>query len=319
MERDDWRAEPIRDEFYRIVATRQSLVTAREERAVATADRAVAASVGGLTGSVLLLTAFAGYIIRAIVHPVRRTAAMADRLANGDLSARTPETGVSEIGGLERSFNRMAASLQESHAELSTSRSRILAAADRARQRIEHDLHDGAQQQLVAVILELKTVQSAIPAAQPWLKAKAARAADELVGVLDGLRELSHGIHPAVLSKGGLPPALRALARRSPVPVTLDVDVPQRLFEPIEVAAYYVVSEALTNTAKHAQRPTSTSRRGPATTSCTWPFTMTVSEAPHWGTARAWLASPTGYERWAASSPSTAPTGKEAPCGHAFP
>ncbi|REE66261.1 signal transduction histidine kinase [Streptomyces sp. 3212.3] len=252
MERDDWRAEPIRDEFYRIVATRQSLVTAREERAVATADRAVAASVGGLTGSVLLLTAFSGYIIRAIVHPVRRTAAMADRLANGDLSARTPETGVSEIGGLERSFNRMADSLQESHAELSTSRSRILAAADRARQRIEHDLHDGAQQQLVAVILELKTVQSAIPAAQPELKAKAARAADELVGVLDGLRELSHGIHPAVLSKGGLPPALRALARRSPVPVELDVDVPRRLSEPIEVAAYYVVSEALTNTAKHA-------------------------------------------------------------------
>ncbi|MGW2937317.1 HAMP domain-containing protein [Streptomyces sp. NPDC001156] len=252
MERDDWRAEPIRDEFYRIVATRQSLVTAREEHAVATADRAVAASVAGLTGSMLLITAFAGYIIRAIVRPVRHVAATADRLAHGDLTARTPETGVSEIGGLERSFNRMADSLQESHAELSTSRSRILAAADQARRRIEHDLHDGAQQQLVSLVLELKEAQSAVPAGQPELKAKMVRAADTLVGVLDNLRELSHGIHPAVLSEGGLPPALRALARRSPVPVELDVDAPRRLSEPIEVAAYYVVSEALANTAKHA-------------------------------------------------------------------
>ncbi|MET8783835.1 HAMP domain-containing protein [Streptomyces sp. NPDC004589] len=252
-ERDDWRAEPIRDAFHRIMATEQSLATAREERAEATANRAIAATVGGLTGSVLLITAFAGYILRAIVHPVRQTAAMADRLANGDLKARTPETGAGEVGVLERSFNRMADSLQESHAELSTSRSRILAAADQARRRIEHDLHDGAQQQLVALVLELKTAQSVIPTAQPELKAKMSRAAERLVGVLDDLRELSHGIHPAVLSKGGLPPALRALARRSPVPVELDVQVPQRLPERIEVAAYYVASEALANTAKHAQ------------------------------------------------------------------
>ncbi|MGW0086258.1 sensor histidine kinase [Streptomyces sp. NPDC003393] len=79
-----------------------------------------------------------------------------------------------------------------------------------------------------------------------------ARATDSLLAVLEELRELSRGIHPAVLSEGGLPPALKALARRSPVPVEVDVDVPRRLPEPIEVAAYYVASEALANTAKHA-------------------------------------------------------------------
>ncbi|MGW9026654.1 HAMP domain-containing protein [Streptomyces sp. NPDC055722] len=177
IEQDNWRVEPIRDEFHRLVATEQTLATTREERAAAAADRAVAATVAGLTGSVVLITGFAGYTIRAIVHPVRQAAAMADRLANGDLTARTPETGVGEIGGLERSFNRMADSLQESHAELSTSRSRILAAADQARRRIERDLHDGAQQQLVSLVLELKEAQSAVPAGQPELKAKIVRAA----------------------------------------------------------------------------------------------------------------------------------------------
>jgi signal transduction histidine kinase len=83
-----------------------------------------------------------------------------------------------------------------------------------------------------------------------------ARLADGLVGATNELRELSRGIHPAILSEGGLPPALKTLARRSVVPVELDVDVPARLPEQVEVAAYYVVSEALTNAAKHAQAST---------------------------------------------------------------
>jgi signal transduction histidine kinase len=251
-EESNRRVEAIRDDFHRIVVTEQNLAAVREERAAAIANQAVVATVGGLTGSVVLIIGFAGYVTRALVHPVRRAAAMAGRLASGDLTARMLETEVGEIGVLERSFNRMADSLQESHAELCTSRSRILAAADQARRRIERDLHDGAQQRLVALVLELRAAQSAVPTDQPELKARVVRVTESLLAALDDLRELSRGIHPAVLSEGGLPPALRALARRSLVPVELDVDVPQRLPEPVEVAAYYVVSEALANTAKHA-------------------------------------------------------------------
>lgn len=249
---NDRRVAAVRDECHRIVLTERKLAAAREERAAGIANQAVMASVGGLAGSVVLVIGYAGYVTRAVVHPVRQAATMAGRLAGGDMNARTPETGVGEIGVLERSFNRMADSLQESHAELSTSRCRILAAADEARRRIERDLHDGTQQRLVSLVLELRAAQGAVPANQPELKARMARVTKSLLAALDELRELSRGIHPAILSQGGLVAALRALARRSLVPVELDVDVPQRLPEPVEVAAYYVVSEALANTAKHA-------------------------------------------------------------------
>ncbi|MFF5142791.1 HAMP domain-containing protein [Streptomyces sp. NPDC013157] len=249
---DDRRFQVILDGFHDLVATEQTMAKEREAHAATPTDQAVAATIAGLSGSVVTTIGVACYVIRAIVDPVRRTAAMADQLANGDLTARTPETAVGEIGLLERSFNRMADSLEQGHAELSTSRSRILAATDQARRSIERDLHDGTQQRLVALLLELQVAESTVPAGQRELRARISRAAESLKGVLDDLHELSRGIHPAVLIRGGLAPALRALARRSPVPVELDVDVPRRLPEPIEVAAYYVVSEALTNTAKHA-------------------------------------------------------------------
>jgi signal transduction histidine kinase len=251
-EEDNRRFQVIQDGFNEIVAAEQNMAKEREEHAATPTDQAVAATIAGLTGSVVVTIGVGGYITRAIVHPVRRTAAMADQLANGDLTARTRETAVGEIGLLERSFNRMADRLQEGHAELSTSRSRILAATDQARRSIERDLHDGTQQRLVALLLDLRVAERTVPADQPELRNRISRAAESLKGVLDDLQELSRGIHPAVLSRGGLAPALRALARRSPVPVELDVDVPRRLPEPIEVGAYYVVSEALANTAKHA-------------------------------------------------------------------
>ncbi|MEW1774437.1 CHASE3 domain-containing protein [Streptomyces sp. NPDC086777] len=250
---DNRRFQVILDGFHDLVATEQNMAKEREAHAATPTDQAVAATIAGLTGSVVTTIGVAGYVIRAIVRPVRRTAAMADQLANGELTARTPETAVGEIGLLERSFNRMADSLEKSHAELSTSRSRILAATDQARRSIERDLHDGTQQRLVALLLELQVAGSTVPADQRELRARISRAAESLKAVLDDLHELSRGIHPAVLTRGGLAPALRALARRSPVPVELDVDVPRRLPEPVEVAAYYVVSEALTNTAKHAR------------------------------------------------------------------
>ncbi|GAA1266314.1 hypothetical protein GCM10009609_31860 [Pseudonocardia aurantiaca] len=141
----------------------------------------------------------------------------------------------------------------DSRAQLTASRARIVAAADAARRRIERDLHDGTQQRLVSLGLELRVAQSAVPADLPALQVQVGRVADELIGVIEELREISHGIHPAILSEGGLGPALRTLARRTAIPVELEFRAQNRSRERIEVAAYYVVSEALTNTTKHAR------------------------------------------------------------------
>jgi signal transduction histidine kinase len=140
----------------------------------------------------------------------------------------------------------------EARAEVAASRARIVAAADQARQRIERDLHDGAQQRLVSLALQLRDAQAVVPPALGELRAQLGNAVTSANDALDEVREIARGIHPAVLGSGGLRPALRALARRSPVPVRLDVHVEQRLPEHVEVSAYYVVTEALTNVAKHA-------------------------------------------------------------------
>jgi signal transduction histidine kinase len=245
--------DAMRAEFARLIATEQSLEAVRQERSDQAARRAIAATVGGLAGSVLLIIGFAVYLQRAIVRPVLAAAAMAGRLAGGELSARMSPTGVGEISALQRSFNTMAASLEHSRAELAASRTRIVTASDQTRRRIERDLHDGIQQRLVSLGLEIRAVQAGVPAELPGLRGELDRLAGALGGAVDELRELSRGIHPAILSAGGLGPALRALARRSAVPVELEVPLQGRLPEPVEVAAYYVVSEALANAAKHAQ------------------------------------------------------------------
>jgi signal transduction histidine kinase len=141
----------------------------------------------------------------------------------------------------------------DSRAELVASRARVVAAGDEARRRIERDLHDGAQQQLVTLALKLRTLASTVPAELKELHVDIGEVAKGIDGVLDELRELSRGIHPAVLSQGGLGPALKALARRAPLPVEVEVHLPERPPERIEVAVYYVVVEALTNLAKHGQ------------------------------------------------------------------
>jgi len=141
----------------------------------------------------------------------------------------------------------------DSHAQLTASRTRIVAATDDARRRIERDLHDGIQQRLVTLSLTLGVARSTVPAGLSELQTLLREAADELTMVIDELRELARGIHPAILSDGGLGPALRTLARRAAIPVELDIRTHTRPADPIEVAAYYVVSEALTNTAKHGR------------------------------------------------------------------
>ena len=140
----------------------------------------------------------------------------------------------------------------EAQAALAASRARIVAAADAARRRIERDLHDGAQQRLVSLALQLRAAQAAAPREAGELASRLDGAVAEVTGVLDELGEIARGIHPAVLTNGGLRPALKVLARRSAVPVGLDVQVTGRLPESAEIATYYAVAEALTNTAKHA-------------------------------------------------------------------
>jgi len=141
----------------------------------------------------------------------------------------------------------------EAQAALAVSRARIVATADATRRRIERDLHDGAQQRLVSLALDVRTAQAAVAGG---VAQQLDRIATGLDDVLDELREIARGLHPAILAERGLPPAIKTLARRSTVPVRVRVQVAGRLPEPVEIAAYYTVAEALTNAAKHARAAT---------------------------------------------------------------
>jgi signal transduction histidine kinase len=140
----------------------------------------------------------------------------------------------------------------QSRAELSASRARIVAAADETRRRLERDLHDGIQQRLVSLALKAGII-ARTPRRVHEIQGELSLLANGLGTALDELREVSHGIHPAILSEAGLGPALEALARRSAVPVELDLNLGPRLGEHVEAAGYYIASEAITNVAKHAQ------------------------------------------------------------------
>jgi signal transduction histidine kinase len=141
----------------------------------------------------------------------------------------------------------------EAQAELTTSRARVVASADDTRRRIERDLHDGAQQHLVSLALQLRAAQASVPPDLDELATELDRVVNGLTNAFVELREFARGIHPAILAEGGLGSALKPLVRRSAVPVELDLRAEGRLPEPVEVAAYYIVSEALANAAKHAQ------------------------------------------------------------------
>jgi signal transduction histidine kinase len=139
------------------------------------------------------------------------------------------------------------------YGQLAASRARVVVTADETRRRIERNLHDGAQQRLVALALELRMAQAEVSPTAGQLRTRLDRAIDQASSAIEELRDLSRGIHPAMLTERGLGPALRALGRRSPIPVSLDVRVPERLPDQVEVSAYYIVAEALTNTAKHSR------------------------------------------------------------------
>jgi signal transduction histidine kinase len=410
------RVDAMRVQFDDLLNAQRGVDARSQASAESAARRASAAAAAGIAGSVALIALFAAYLTYAIVRPVRRAAAMARRFAGGDLAARMPETGMGEIGTLERAFNVMGSSLErsrdelaalaaeqaalrrvatlvargappaevftavseevgrllsadltfvaryegddaasivgawsatgdatalgtryrdpdpsvsrlvretgrparvdsyhdepgdgpaalgiraavgapitvagrlwglvtvasktrepppgtearlgdftelvataianaEAQAELTASRARIVATADETRRRIERDLHDGAQQRLASLALRLRAAQASVPPDLQELATELNRVAAGLNAALEELREFARGIHPAILAEGGLDRALRTLARRSVVPVDVTVRMERRLPDPIEVGAYYVVSEGLANVAKHA-------------------------------------------------------------------
>jgi signal transduction histidine kinase len=154
----------------------------------------------------------------------------------------------------------VSAALAEADAreQLAASRARIVEASYEARRRIERDLHDGAQQRLVAARMELTLLDRQLEDVPDRARASLERAREQLDSGLKELRDLARGIHPTVLTDHGLEPALAALVQRTPLPVDLRVAVPERLDSAIEAAAYFLTSEALTNVAKYARATTVT-------------------------------------------------------------
>ncbi len=161
---------------------------------------------------------------------------------------------VAAAAGLAMDNERLHAEVLARLEDVRASRTRIVEAADSARRQVERDLHDGAQQRLVALALVVGMVRARLgPATDPELEGLLHQASEEARLALRELRDLAQGLHPVVLSEAGLGPALESLAERSPAPVELIVRSQGRLPEPVEAAAYFVVSEALANVAKHAQ------------------------------------------------------------------
>jgi signal transduction histidine kinase len=176
----------------------------------------------------------------------------------GAVTAAWPGEGPPPIGAEDRlaAFAELVAyAVQNAQTrnELAASRARLVEASDEARRQIERDLHDGAQQRLVITALELSMVERKLDRDPEQAKAPLARAREQLACGLSELRDLARGIHPSVLTERGLEAAVTALAQRAPLPVDLHVAAPRRLAPTIEAAAYFLVSEGLTNVAKYAQ------------------------------------------------------------------
>jgi signal transduction histidine kinase len=202
-------------------------------------------------------------INRSVLGPLDEVLLATQRVRNGDVDTPVPVVTADELGRLAHSFNLMLAGLREREAlredlretaeELRASRARIVAASDAERRRVERNIHDGAQQRLVALSLELRMLEDEASAERAErLREMAAEAGNSLKRALDELRELARGLHPSVLETDGLGPALRQLADRSSIPVTVSAPS-DRLPEGVEAAAYFVAAEALANIEKYAQ------------------------------------------------------------------
>ena len=207
-----------------------------------------------------------GLPVQLPAHGSERGTTMIDRdgahvaaLLHDPALAEEPELldAVAAAAAIALENGRLHVELRARLEELRGSRSRVLEAGQRERQRLERNLHDGAQQRLIALSLELSLLEEQVDG-DPDTSARLAQARREVATSLEELREIARGIHPAVVSGHGLAVALEQLAARAPVPVRLTVDVEGRLPEPLEVAVYYLVAESLANVGKYAQASSAT-------------------------------------------------------------
>jgi signal transduction histidine kinase len=185
---------------------------------------------------------------------VRSAALVHDRSLNEE---RQLLDAVSAAAGIALENGRLHAELRARLVELRGSRERVIEAGQKERQRLERNLHDGAQQRLIALSLDLSRLEARL-GDDPEARAQIDQARAEIAQSLEELREVAQGLHPAVVSGHGLAVALESLAARAPVPVRLTVDLDERVSEQLEVAAYYVVSESLANIGKHAEARSAT-------------------------------------------------------------
>ena len=214
-----------------------------------TPERAEYAQATGTLAATLQEAGYRG----AVAAPVLVGGRLWGALAAGTRSPASLSEGAERRLGDFAELVAQAIANTEAHEQLAASRARIVEAGDAERRRLERNLHDGAQQRLVSVALDLRLVEATLrkdPTAAGELLTKAK---DQLSQGLDELRELARGIHPAVLTDRGLGPAIESLATRSPVPVEITEMPDERLSGPVEAAAYYVVAESMTNVAKYAQ------------------------------------------------------------------
>jgi signal transduction histidine kinase len=188
--------------------------------------------------------------IRSLIAPIDDLLDATRSVRAGDLSARAVVTTSDEIGLLAASLNEMLDSLEAAADEVRASRLRIVAAGEAERRRIERNIHDGAQQQLTALALQLEVLRTGATT-DPKLADGLGQAMDRLRETHRELRELAHGLHPSLLSTDGLAPALEQLADRAGVPASVRA-ANGRFDEAVEAVAYFVASEALANVAKYA-------------------------------------------------------------------
>lgn len=220
-------------------------LAAREDAARANGRRAVLAACMGLTASTALVAVFTLLQHRAVVRPVRRVVTAARQLAGGGLGVRVPSSKVAEIAALGASFNTMAASVQDN-------RRRIMESVEAVHRRTARDLHDGAQQRLVSLMIGLRLVRELLPGTERTVADLLDQSIDNAQTAINELRELASGIYPLVLTVKGLVPAVRDLASRCPVPAVVESRNERRISTTVESNAYFVVAEAVTNAVKHA-------------------------------------------------------------------
>ncbi|MEV0175497.1 CHASE3 domain-containing protein [Streptomyces sp. NPDC050803] len=238
--------DTLRAQFNEYMANERAQLRERTDAAGTNSKQAVLAATVGLAASTALVAVYTVLQHRAVVRPVRGAAAAAEELAGGDLSVRVPPSKVAEIAALGTSFNTMAASLQDS-------RRRIMESTEAVHRRTARDLHDGAQQRLVSLMIGLRLARELVPDTESATTDLLDQSIENAQTAINELRELASGIYPLVLTVKGLVAAVKDLAFRCPVPTVVESRDERRISSTVESNAYFVVAEAVTNAVKHAQ------------------------------------------------------------------